>query len=88
MSLHPYESHKSTVTSAPPVSAPRPSVAARALASKPGKMTTKVVKGLTIASGVVSVASTVAHAVGHEQAVTVIAQLAQLLKLIGGLFGG
>lgn len=88
MSLPPFESYKSPASSTPPVSEPRPSVAARALASKPGKLTTTVIKGLTLASGVVSVASTVAHIAGNEQAVTVITQLAQLLKLIGGLFGG
>jgi hypothetical protein len=88
VSLPPYQSHKSTVTSAPPVSEPRPSVAARALASKPGKMTTKVVKGLTIASGIVSVASTVASAAGNPEAVTVFTQLLGLLKAIGSLFGG
>lgn len=75
-------------TSTPPVSAPRPSVAARALSSRPGKISTKVIKGLTIASGVVGIASTVARVAGDEKAVDVITQLALLLKLIGGLFGG
>jgi hypothetical protein len=47
-----------------------------------------VVKGLTIASGIVSVASTVASAAGNPEAVTVFTQLLGLLKAIGSLFGG
>jgi len=88
VSLPPYQSHKSPITSAPPVSEPRPSVAARALASAPAQLSTKVIKGLTLASGVVGIASTVANVVGNPEAVTVIAQVAELIKLIGRLFGG
>jgi hypothetical protein len=65
---------------------PRPSLAVRALRSKPGKITTKVITGLTIASGVVSVANSVAHALGNDEAVGILVQVGALLKLITGLF--
>ncbi len=88
VSLPPFSPAPLPTSSTPPTSSKRPSIAARALQSKPGKLTTQVITGLTIASGVVSLGSTISKAVGHEQSVTVFAQLSELLQFFGKLFGG